>query len=55
MRLNEYEMQFLERFVGQINIQLIPADYFVIAMILHQRLDEALKAIQNRRLHHDCQ
>jgi len=55
MRLTEYEMQFLERFIGQINIQLIPADYFVIAMIMHQRLSEALRAIQNRRLNHDCE
>lgn len=54
MRLNEYEMQFLHRFIGQINIQLIPTDYFVIAAILHERLGHALRAIQNRRLDHDC-
>jgi hypothetical protein len=53
MRLNEYEMQFLHRFIGQINIQLIPENYFAVATILHERLGNALKAIQNRRLSHD--
>ena len=45
MRLNEYELQFLHRLIGGIDIRLIPTDYFVIAAILHQRLQDALKAI----------
>ncbi len=53
MKLNEYEMQSLHRFIGQINIQFIPTDYFVIATVLHERLGNALRAIQNRRLDHD--
>jgi hypothetical protein len=55
MRLNEYELQFLHRLIGGIDIRLIPTDYFVIAAIMHQRLADALKAIQNRRLRHDCE
>lgn len=49
MRLNEYEMQFLHRFIGQIDIQLIPVGYFMIALIMRDRLADALRAIKTRR------
>ncbi len=49
MRLNEYEMRFLKRFIGEIDIQMIPGGYFMIALIMRDRLTDALRAIQTRR------
>lgn len=53
MRLNEYEMQFLHRFIGEIDIQVIPTGYFMIALIMRDRLTDALRAIQARRHTHE--
>lgn len=53
MRLNEYEMQFLHRFLGRINIDFIPLEHFMIVLIMRDRLEDALRAIKNRRLVHE--
>ena len=42
MSLNECEMQFLYRFLGRIDITLIPEEHFLIATLLHERLAKAL-------------
>ena len=42
MRLNESEMSFLHRFIGSIDIKLFPAEGFLIAVELHERLGRIL-------------
>ena len=42
MRLNEYEMQFLYRFLGRIDITHIPLESLLIAILLHKRLGQSL-------------
>jgi hypothetical protein len=42
MRLNEYELEFLFRFLGRIDIKHIPIQGFLIAIVLHERLGRIL-------------
>ncbi len=42
MRLNENEMRFLFRFLGRIDITLIPTELFLVATALYERLGKTL-------------
>jgi hypothetical protein len=48
MRLSECEMKFLRRFIGHIDITLIPADLFLAAILLYERLGQVLAGEERR-------